>query len=49
VQKHQRLTRTPELLAKRLRTVLTPSEFERFEQLHDDAGSAASLRELAMR
>ncbi|MDO7886661.1 hypothetical protein [Hymenobacter cheonanensis] len=49
VQKHQRLTRTPELLAQRLRTVLTESEYERFEQLHDDASAAASLRELAMR
>ena len=49
VQKHQRLTRTPELLAERLRTVLTPSEYARFEQLHADAGSAASLRELALR
>jgi hypothetical protein len=48
VQKHQRLTRTPELLAQRLRTVLTDSEFERFEQLHNNADSAANLRELAM-
>lgn len=49
VQKHQRQTRTPELLAQRLRTVLTASEYERFEQLHDNAASAASLRELALR
>jgi hypothetical protein len=49
VQKHQRLTRTPELLAQRLRTVLTDSEFARFEQLHNDADAAASLRELAVR
>lgn len=49
VQKHQRLTRTPELLAQRLHTVLTPNEFERFEQLRDNANAAASLRELALR
>lgn len=49
VQKHQRLTRTPELLAQRLRTVLTDSEFARFEQLHNNADSAANLRELAVR
>ena len=49
VQKHQRLTRTPELLAQRLRTVLTASEYERFEQLHNEAGSAANLRELSLR
>lgn len=49
VQKHQRLTRTPELLAERLRTVLTEDEFERFEKLHNNADSAASLRELAVR
>lgn len=49
VQKHQRLTRTPELLAQRLRTVLTENEFARFEQLHNDACASASLRELAVR
>lgn len=49
VQKHQRQTRTPELLAQRLRTVLTASEYAQFEQLHADASSAASLRELAAR
>ena len=49
VQKHQRTVRTPELLAERLRTVLTPSEFERFLQLRDDATSADDLRELALR
>ena len=49
VQKHPRQARTPELLAQRLRTVLTTSEFERFEQLHNNADSATSLRELALR
>jgi hypothetical protein len=49
VQKHQRQVRTPELLAERLRTVLTPSEFERFEQLRSKATSAQDLRGLAAR
>lgn len=48
VQKHQRQVRTPELLAERLSTVLTPSEFERFLQLRDDAATADDLRGLAV-
>lgn len=46
VQKHQRQVRTPELLAERLSTVLTPSEFDRFAQLRDDAATADGLRDL---
>ena len=46
LQKHERLARTPELLAERLRPVLTASEYERFERLRDNAGAAASLRQL---
>jgi hypothetical protein len=49
VQKHQRLTRTPELLADRLFQVLTPSEFERFQQLREDAATADDLRVVAAR
>ena len=47
VQKHP--VRTPELLAKRLQTVLTPGEFERFVQLRDNAATADDLRGLALR
>ncbi|QKG57060.1 hypothetical protein GKZ68_10735 [Hymenobacter sp. BRD128] len=49
VQNHRRLTRTPELLADRLSQVLTPSEFERFQQLRDDATIADDLRVVARR
>jgi hypothetical protein len=43
VQKHQRRTRTPELLARCLAEVLTPAEFEDFRALQDDAATAKSL------
>jgi hypothetical protein len=49
VQKHQRLNRTPELLADRLFQVLTPGEFERFQLLREDAATAADLRIVAQR
>jgi hypothetical protein len=45
VQKHQRRTRTPELLAYCLAEVLTPEEFDRFLTLQDGPTpvSSASL------
>jgi hypothetical protein len=49
VQKHQRLTRTPELLTERLFSVLTPNEFERFQQLRENAATADDLREVVAR
>lgn len=49
VQKHERLVRTPQALAERLRPILTPREYERFERLYDNASAAASLRELTQR
>ena len=49
VQKHQRLTRTPELLAQCLEQVLTPEEFMHFERLQNRAEVAANLRTLAAR
>jgi hypothetical protein len=49
VQHHERLVRTPDLLTKHLRKVLTPAEFARFERLHESTGPDASLRELAVR
>ncbi len=49
VQKHERLVRTPELLAERLRPVLSPREYERFERLYDNPNAAASLHELTQR
>jgi hypothetical protein len=47
VQKHQRQTRTPELLAQCLFKVLTPSEYEQFRQLRDNASTADDLRVVA--
>lgn len=49
VQNHERLTRTPEQLAERLRPVLSAREYERFERLYDNASAAASLRGLTQR
>ncbi|GAA4507081.1 hypothetical protein GCM10023172_37080 [Hymenobacter ginsengisoli] len=49
VQKHQRLTRTPELLTQCLFKVLTPSEFEQFQQLRENAATASDLRMVAQR
>lgn len=49
VQKHQRQTRTPELLAQCLFKVLTPDEFEHFQQLRENAATAQDLRIVAQR
>ena len=49
VQKHQRLTRTPELLTQCLEQVLTTEEFGRYLHLHDRAEVAQSLRTLVAR
>jgi hypothetical protein len=48
VQKHQRRTRTPELLAHCLAEVLTPEEFDRFLTVQDGP-SPASRASLAWR
>ncbi len=49
VQKHQRLTRTPERLAQCLEQVLTPTEFAYYQHLQNRAEIAANLRSLATR
>jgi hypothetical protein len=49
VQKHPRLVRTPELLSQQLATVLSPEEYERFQQLRDNATTADDLRVVAGR
>lgn len=49
VQKHQRQTRTPALLAECLQKVLPAQEFDRYLALQDDAAAATSLRTLVMR
>lgn len=49
VQKHQRQTRTPELLTQCLFKVLTPGEFEQFQQLRENAATADDLRVVAQR
>jgi hypothetical protein len=43
VQKHQRRTRTPELLAHCLAEVLTPEEFDRFLILQDGPNPAGRV------
>jgi hypothetical protein len=43
VQKHQRRTRTPELLAHCLAEVLTPEEYDRFLTLQDGPRPAGSV------
>lgn len=48
VQKHQRLTRTPTMLADCLQKVLPAQEFDRYLALQDDAAAAKSLRSLVM-
>ncbi len=49
VQKHQRLTRTPELLTQCLERVLTTDEFGRYLHLHERAEVAQNLRTLVAR
>ena len=49
VQKHQRLTRTPELLTQCLERVLTPAEFGRYLRLENRAEVAQNLRTLVAR
>jgi hypothetical protein len=49
VGKYQRRGRTPEHLAQCLAQVLTPSEFDQFLQLQNDAAAHNSLRSLALR
>jgi len=49
VQKHPRLVRTPELLSQQLASVLSTEEYERFQQLRDNATTADDLRVVARR
>ncbi|MGI4741949.1 MAG: hypothetical protein ACRYG7_42840 [Janthinobacterium lividum] len=49
VQKHQRLTRTPALLAECLQKVLPTPEYDRYLALQEDANASKDLRALVTR